>query len=105
MRRRFVALVAASELFLRMVLLAGLSRDRGLDRLSLGLGELAGAGLHVLDSGARHRHPAAGSADAALARRALSRLSVAHQPVLSAATASMIPKSGARFSEKRALGL
>ena len=55
--------------------------------LSLGLGELAGAGLHVLDPGARHRHPAARAADAALARRALSRLSVAHQHVLSAATA------------------
>ena len=35
-----------------------------------------------------------------LARRALPRLSVAHQHVLSAATASMIPKSGDRFSEK-----
>src|ERR1019366_2410530 len=45
-----------------------------------------GAGLHVLDSCARHRHPAARGADAALARRALSRLSVTHQHVLSAAT-------------------
>ena len=55
----------------------------------LGLGDAAGAGLHVLDPGPRHRHPAAGSADAALARRALSRLSVAYQSVLSAAAASM----------------
>ena len=39
--------------------------------LSLGLGDVAGAGLHVLDPGACHRHPAAGAADAAFARRAL----------------------------------
>ena len=93
MRRRPVALVAPSELFLRMVRLARLSRDRDFDRgsalLSVGLGELAGAGLHVLDPGARHRHPAAGAADAALARRALSRLSGAHQRVLSAAAAAL----------------
>ena len=57
--------------------------------LSLGLGDAAGPGLHVLDPGLRHRHPAAGSADAALARRSLSRLPVAYQPVLSAAAASM----------------
>ena len=44
-----------------------------------GAGDAAGAGLHVLDAGPRHRHPAAGGADAALARRALSRLSVAYQ--------------------------
>lgn len=54
--------------------------------LSLGLGDLAGPDLHVLDPGACHRHPAAGSADAALARRALPRLSIAHQRVLSVAT-------------------
>jgi len=79
LRRRSVALVAPSELFLRMVRMARLSGDRDLDRrsvvlsflLSLGLGELAGAGVHVLDPGARHRHPAARAADAALARRAL----------------------------------
>ena len=47
--------------------------------LSLGLGDAAGAGLHVLDPGLCHRHPAAGSADAALARRPLPRLSVAYQ--------------------------
>src|SRR3954451_11827668 len=41
-----------------------------------GPGDAAGAGLHVLDPGLRHRHPAAGGADAALARRPLSRLSV-----------------------------
>src|SRR5580704_155713 len=51
------------------------------------MGGVAGAGLHVLDPGARHRHPAAGAADAALARRALPRLSVSHQRLLSAATA------------------
>src|SRR4029077_17507756 len=48
---------------------------------------LAGAGLHVLDPGARHWHPSAGAADAALARRPLSRLPGAHQRLLSAATA------------------
>ena len=91
LRCRAVALVAASELFLRMVRLARLSGDRDFARLSAyypwGWATLAGAGLHVLDPGARHRHPAAGSADAALARRALPRLSVAHQRVLSAAAA------------------
>jgi hypothetical protein len=44
-----------------MVRLAGLSGDRDLVRLSsllsLGLGHAAGASLHVLDPGARHRHP------------------------------------------------
>jgi hypothetical protein len=44
-----------------MARLAGLSGDRDLagpsSRLSVGLGGVAGAGLHVLDSGARHRHP------------------------------------------------
>src|ERR1700694_4249830 len=74
-----------------MVLLAGLSRHCAVDRpscfLSLGLGDVAGAGLHVLDPGACHRYSAARSADAALAGRALSRLPVAHQHVLSAATA------------------
>jgi hypothetical protein len=39
--------------------------------LSLGLGELAGARLHVLDPGAFHRHPAARRADVAFAGRAL----------------------------------
>ena len=83
LRCRAVALVAPSELFLRVARLAGLSGDRDLagpsSRLSLGLGGAAGAGLHVLDSGARHRHPPARAADAALAARALSRLPVAHQ--------------------------
>ncbi len=46
-------------------------------------------------------YPAAGSADAALARRPLSRLPVAHQPVLSAAAASMIP-SGPVFGKDHA---
>src|SRR5882672_7569798 len=91
LRRRAVALVASSELFLRMVRLAGLSRHCAVDRpssfLFLGLGDVAGAGLHVLDPGACHRYPAARAADAALAGRALSRLPVAHQHVLSAATA------------------
>ena len=103
LRCRAVALVAASELFLRMVRLARLSRDRALVAtryLSLGMGNAAGAGLHVLDPGLRHRHPAAGRADAALARRSLPRLPVAHQSVLSAAAASMIPRSGDHFSKE-----
>ena len=63
------------------------------DRASIVPASIRGAGrrcwrrLHVLDAGPRHRHAAAGSADAAIARRALSRLPVAHQHVLSAATA------------------
>src|SRR5258708_39251945 len=74
-----------------MVRLASISRHRVFNRLSsllsLGLGDAAGAGVHVLDSGARHRHSAARGTNAALAGRALSRLSVAHQHVRSAATA------------------
>src|SRR5205814_7226860 len=106
-----VALVASSELFLRMVLLAGLSRDRPVARLpfclssclssclSLGPRDAARSRLHVLDPGLRHRHPAAGGADAALPRRALSRVSVAYQQVFSAATGqSMIRRSGYRSS-------
>ena len=69
--------------------------------LSLGLGDAAGPRLHVLDPGPRHRHPAAGRADAAFARRSLSRLPVAHQRVLSAAAASMILKSRDRFPSRR----
>src|SRR5258707_3815077 len=53
----------------------------------MGLGDVAGAHLHVLDPGARHRHPSAGGADAAFARRALSRLPVAYQHVLPLAAA------------------
>src|SRR5882672_5969063 len=91
LRRRAVALVASSELFLRMVRMAGLPRHCDLDRrsssLSLGLGDVAGSDLHVLDPGACHRYPAARAADAALAGRALSRLPVAYQHVLSPATA------------------
>src|ERR1044072_10039101 len=86
-----------------MVLLAGLPRDWTVDGsafLSLGSGDAVGPGLHVLDPGLRHRDPAAGRADAALARRSLSRLPVAHQRLLSAAAASMIPKNGDRFSEQ-----
>ena len=60
---RPLALVAASELFLRMAGLACLSPDRDLARLPaflpLGLCNLVGAGLHVLDPGPCHRHPAA----------------------------------------------
>src|SRR5437868_3454069 len=98
-----------------MALLAGLSSHRDLDGLSsflsfllsLGFCGAAGPGLHVLDPGLRHRHSAAGTTDAALARRSLSRLSVPYQSVLSVAAASMIPtrraalaQSGDRFSGK-----
>src|SRR5262245_22553645 len=69
-----------------MGLLAFLSRDRIRARLCLGLGDAAGAALYVLDPGPRHRNPTAGSADAALARRPLSRLSGAHQCIFSAAS-------------------
>src|SRR3954447_12730534 len=68
---------------------------------ALGPGDAAGAGLHVLDPGLRHRHPAAGGADAALARRPLSRLSVAYQSVLPAAAASMIPTRRAALAQTR----
>src|ERR1700736_2424720 len=98
LRCRPVALVAPSELLLRMAWLAGLSRDRALDRFPLGLGDAAGAVLHVLDPGLRHRHPAAGRADAAFARRPLPRLPVAHQRLLPVTAARMIPQSGDRFS-------
>src|SRR5262249_16805547 len=74
--------------------LARLSRHRPLRRLSLGPGDTAGADLHVLDPGPCDRHPAAGSADAALPRRALPRLSVAYEPVFPVTATSMIPKSG-----------
>src|SRR5579863_9771385 len=71
--------------------LARLSHDRDLAGsptvVPLGLGLSAGARLDVLDPRPCHRHPAAGSADAAFARRALSRLPVAHQHLLPAATA------------------
>src|SRR5581483_6670386 len=70
-----------------MVRLARLSRDRPCGRLPLGLGQPARSHLHVLDPGPRHRHPAAGSADAAIARRALSRLPIPNQHVLSFAAA------------------
>jgi protein-S-isoprenylcysteine O-methyltransferase Ste14 len=43
-----VALVAASELFLRMAGMARLSRYRDLAALCVGLGELVGARFHVL---------------------------------------------------------
>src|ERR1044072_1515511 len=95
MRRGTVALVAASQLLLRVVRVARLSRVRPVGGLSMGLGHTACAGLHVLDPGLRDRHSAAGGADAALPRRALPRLSVAYESILSAATASMIPGSGA----------
>ena len=66
-------------------------RDRDFAKLpsflSLGLGDLAGASLHVLDPGPRHRHPTAGGADAAFAGRSLPRLPVAHQHLLSLAAA------------------
>ena len=68
------------------------SRSRSTIRfISLELRGAAGAGLHVLDPRPRHRHPAAGAADAALARRALSRLSGAHQRVLPTAAALVAP--------------
>src|ERR1700737_3718523 len=70
-----------------MVRLARVSRHRTLVPIPLGLGRAAGAGLHVLDSRLRHRNTAAGSADAALPRRSLSRVSVAYQRFLSAAAA------------------
>src|ERR1700744_313272 len=79
LRRRTVALVAASELFLRMVRLARLSADRDLAGLPVGLGEPARASLHVLDPGLCHRYPASGSPEAAFARRALPRLPVANE--------------------------
>src|SRR6185436_19137210 len=82
-----------------MVRVAGLPRDWTIDGsaflsffLSLGSGDAVGPGLHVLDPGLRHRDSAAGRADAAFARRSLPRLPVAHQRLLSAATAGMIPK-------------
>src|SRR3569833_1486839 len=54
------------------------------DRLiRMGLAVAAGAGLHVLASGLCLRHPAARRAHAALARSGLSRLSGAHQRLLS----------------------
>src|ERR1700744_231595 len=74
-----MALVAASELFLRMVRLARLSADSDLAGLPVGLGQPARAGLHVLDPGLCHRYPASGSPDAAFARRALPRLPVANE--------------------------
>jgi steroid 5-alpha reductase family enzyme len=58
LRHRPVALVAPSQLFFRMAGLARLSRHRAVGGLPLGLGNPAGAGLHVLDPGACHRHPA-----------------------------------------------
>src|ERR1700755_3404737 len=70
-----------------MVRLVGLSGDLDLAGVPLGLGHAAGAHLYVLDPGALPRHPAAGSRDAALARRALSRLPDAYQHVLSLAAA------------------
>src|SRR5450756_55668 len=76
-----------------MAVLARLSRDRDLDPgsfrrshgLPMGVGQPARARHDVLVPGPRHRHPPARAADAALARGALSRLPVAHQPFLSLA--------------------
>ena len=78
---RIVALVAASELFLRMVRMARLSadRDRSGRRLSVGMARAPGASLHVLAAGLCLRHSAARRAHAANARRRIPRLSGAHQ--------------------------
>ena len=80
LRCRPVALVASSQLFLRMVGWLAYPVIAIVAATIPGAGRAAGAGLHVLDPGACLRHSAAGGADAALARRALPRLSGAHQP-------------------------
>ena len=91
LRCRAVALVAPSELFLRMARLACLSRHRDFARLPShypwGWARLLAPAFMYWILVLRHGHPAAGSADAAFARRALSRVPVAHQHVLSAAAA------------------
>ena len=91
LRCRAVALVAASQLFLRMVRLAGLSGDRNSidDPLAYpwGCGTLLAPVFMYWILVPCHRHPAARGADAEIPRRALSRLSGAHQHVLSAAAA------------------
>src|SRR5262249_39574936 len=76
---------ASSKLFLPVVRLARLSGDRDRARLRLGLGRAARAGLHVLDPELRHRHSAARSADAALARGRVSRLPGAYLEIFPAA--------------------
>src|ERR1700719_4016480 len=87
-----MGLVAASELFLRMVWLARLSaaRRRSPRPISMGLGRAARAGLHVLAPGARLRNSAAGGAHAGAPARRIPRLPGAHQCVLSSAAANLL---------------
>src|ERR1700683_3178818 len=70
-----------------MVRLARLSghRDRSLRRLSVGVARAPRSRVHVLAAGACFGHSAARRAHAANARRRVSRLSGAHERILSVA--------------------